>query len=176
MLRYLFLVISFLILSSCSNSDPGNDFTLVGFSKQQISDHWTLQLPVNAVIDKIDSFSANTKKVIFPGDSLFIRYYYWEENLDKKTDCSFAARVKGLGCDGICQGDGSIHINYVPFVNHDTQITGCRGDWIARQRRFVTYLVNDCETGEFLTLDFEGVDNSNYHFMEKIMMSLEFQK
>lgn len=79
-------------------------------------------------------------------------------------------------CEGICQGDGSIYIKYVPIVNRITQITGCRGDWVEDHRRFVVYLVYDCETGEFLTLDFKGVGESNYQLVEKIITSLEFQK
>lgn len=179
MFRYQFIFLSFLILASCSNTDSRENPTLDGFSKQDISDHWTLQLPIGASIQAMDSFPSNTKKVILPDDSLFIRYYYWVEDLDEKTDCSFSARVKLMEsekCQGICQGSGSNPINYVPIVNRTTQITGCRGDWVSDQRRFIVYLVYDCETGEFLTLKFEGVGASNNQLAEKIIMSLEFQK
>ena len=179
MLRYQIIFISFLILESCSTTDSGENPTLAGFSKHDISDHWTLQLPIGATIGVMDSFPPNTKKVTFPDDSLFVRYYYWEGDFDRKTDCSFSARVKRLksgACDGICKGDGSIYIKYVPIINRTTQITGCRGDGISNQRRFIVYQVYDCETGEFLTLDFEGIGVSNYQMVEKIITSLEFKK
>ena len=179
MFRYLFIFLSFLILASCSNTDSGENSILEGFSKQDISDHWTLQLPIGANIEAVDSFPSNTKKVTLLDDSLFIRYSYWVENLDQKIDCSFSARVKRIeseGCDGICQGDGSINIKYIPIVNPITQIAGCRGDWVSDHRRFATYLVYDCETGEFLTIDFKGIGESNYQLVEKIITSLEFQK
>ena len=153
--------------------------TLQGFSKRDISDHWTLQFPIGSKIRLSDSVSPTRMKVTFPDDSLFVRYNYWVENFDQTTDCSFSARAKMMEserCQGICQGDGSIYINYVPIVNPTTQITGCRGDWISDHRRFVVYIVYDCETGEFLNLNFEGVGASNYELVEKIITSLEFRK
>lgn len=149
-----------------------------GFSKQEISKHWTLQLPIGSRIGLKDSVYLR-KKATFPDDSLSMLYYSWVENLDRKTDCSFSARVKRMEserCDGICQGDGSIDIKYVPIINRTTQITGCRGDWESNHRRFVVYLVYDCETGEFLTLDFERVGPSNFQLVENIITSLEFKK
>jgi hypothetical protein len=178
MLRYQFIFISFVMLASCSNTDSRENPTLKGFSKRNISDHWTLQLPIGATIGVMDSFPSNTKKVSFPNDSLFIGCYYWLEHLDRKTDCSFSARVKRMEserCEGICEGDGSIDIKYVPIVNGITQITGCRGDGVENHRPFVLYLVYDCETGEFLTLDFKAISASNYQLVEKIITSLEFQ-
>lgn len=179
MFRYRLVFLSLAALISCTYTDSTKDRVLQGFSKREISSHWTLQLPIGAEIGPMDNASTGTKKVTFPGDSLFIRYYYWLENFEPKSDCSFAARKKRFeseGCEGICQGDGSIPINYSPIVNRTTQITGCRGDWEDSQRRFVVYLVYDCDTGEFLTLNFEGVDPSKYELIEEIITSLEFRK
>ncbi len=179
MLSYLIIFISLVMLASCSNPDSRENLTLKGFSKQDVSDHWTLQLPIGATIGIMDSFPSNTKKVTFPDDSLLIRSYDWLEHFDRKIDCSFSARIKRMeseGFDGICQGDGFIDIKYIPIINRTTQITGCRGDWVSNHRRFVVYLVYDCETGESLKLDFERVGASNYQLVDRIITSLEFQK
>lgn len=179
MFRYTLIFIYFVILASCTNEVVQENPTLEGFSKRDITEHWILQLPIGAKIGSMDSVSSGKMKVTFPNDSLFIHYDLWVENITTKNDCSFSTRVKRMesgGCEGICQGDGSIHIAYVPIVNHTTHITGCRGDWESNQRRFVVYLVYDCETGESLTLDFEGVGAANSEVVKKIITSLEFRK
>lgn len=166
------------MIISCINRNVQENFILPGFSKSDISVNWSVQLPIGSKIRLLNSNSLRTTEVTFPNDSLFINCYYWVENSNSETDCSFSARVKRMesgGCDEICQGDGSLYINYIPIVNYATEVTGCRGDWKSNNRRFVIYLVYDCKTGEYLMINFEGVSDLNYQLIEKIIMSVEFQ-
>jgi hypothetical protein len=174
-----FLLFWLVVFASCSDKDIIDNPTLHGFSKRDLSEHWILQLPNGAELGQMDSFSIGTKKVIFRGDSLFVRVSpFFEPPPRRKYDCSFSSIATEMqsGDDGICQGGGSIHIYYSPIINHTTQIAGWRGDWVSGQRRFVVYEVTDCSTGESIILDFEGVDPSKYKLIEEIINSLEFRK
>lgn len=177
MIRNSYLVLVVIALISCREANQQEDFLVDGLVKKQISSHWTMQFPLDAQFVRQDSFVAPTWVVTFPNDSLRIQYQFWQGDVEDDDDCTFSTRARQTeqGVGSICQGDGSMDIDYSAVVNPSTRVIGIRGDWCEDGRRFVSFRVNDCRTGECLDITFGGIGFRHESLIAHIIMSLEFQ-
>lgn len=177
-LKFLIMPLSIVLMIACGQGQSRKESAFNGTTKKALSRHWKLQLPEDVLINSFYSVSLlEPSTVIFPIDSLKIKYYFGPGDYFENMECSFEKRkelVQEMAKEGLCGGDGAAIVRYEPFFNATTKLTGLLTYTTDEGREYISLLVSECVSHQWINLTFESVGKEHRNFIDKILPTLEF--